>query len=50
MLAKPTQFVRDVFRATRLDNLFAIHDSEEEGIASFALPDSTGSIEAGEES
>ena len=46
-LVKPTEFVRDVLRTTRLDTLFALYDSDEEALASFTLPDQAESGEQG---
>ncbi len=37
-ITKPTEFVRDVLRTTRLDSLFESYDSDEQALASFAPP------------
>jgi anti-anti-sigma factor len=46
-LTKPTEFVRDVLRTTRMDSLFASYDSDEEALASFSLQDRADSSEQG---
>jgi anti-sigma B factor antagonist len=48
-LTKPTEFVREVLRTTRLTSLFASYDSEAEALASFSLPDRADSRERGTE-
>jgi anti-sigma B factor antagonist len=48
-LVKPSDFVREVLRTTRLDTLFALYDSEEEALADFTRPDQAASGEQGAE-
>jgi anti-sigma B factor antagonist len=47
-LVKPTEFVRDVMRATRLDSLFEFYDSNEAALAAFSQ-DNANSGEQGPE-